>query len=57
MIERLHATALLACYQATIALGIALLPVALVAQRAGVTLPIDRLVQRTGDAYTHVSTQ
>lgn len=52
MIERLHATALLALYQATIALGIALLPVALVARQAGITLPVHRLVERTGEAYT-----
>lgn len=51
MIERLHATALLALYQATIALGIALLPVALVARQAGVRLPMDRIVERTGEAY------
>jgi len=57
MIERLYATTLLALYQATIALGIALLPVALVARQAGVTLRIDRLVERTGDAYTHARTQ
>jgi hypothetical protein len=57
MIERLYATTLLALYQTTIALGIALLPVALVARQAGVTLRIDRLVERTGDAYTHARTQ
>lgn len=51
MIERLHRTALLAVYQATIALGIALLPAALLARRAGFTLPVGRLVERTGEAY------
>lgn len=53
MIDRLHAIAVFALYQLTIALGIALLPVALLARRAGVTLPLGRLVERTADAYAH----
>lgn len=51
MIERLQRTALLAAYQTSVALGIALLPVALLARRAGVTIPLHRLVERTGEAY------
>ena len=38
-------------YQFSIALGIVLLPVALVAERAGVHLPVGRVVDRLGAAY------
>lgn len=38
-------------YQLSIVLGIALLPVALAVRRAGVPLPIHRVVERLGDAY------
>lgn len=51
MIDPLHRAALLALYQASIAVGIVLLPVALLARRAGVTLPLGRLVERLGKAY------
>lgn len=40
-----------ALYQFSIVLGITLLPVALVARRAGVPLPVGRLVERLGEAY------
>jgi len=51
MIERALAATLFALYQFTIALGIALLPVALVTRRFGFTLPLDRLVEATEHAY------
>ena len=51
MIERLTKFALLTAYQSTLMLGIALLPVAIVARKAGVTLPIHRLIKRTENAY------
>jgi hypothetical protein len=51
MIERTLAAALFTLYQLTIALGIALLPVALLTSRFGVTLPVDRLVAATERAY------
>ena len=51
MIDPLQRAALLALYQASIAVGILLLPVALLARRAGVTLPVGRLVERLGNAY------
>lgn len=38
-------------YQTSLALGIALLPFAIVARRAGITLPVGRLVERAEDAY------
>jgi len=42
---------LFALYQLTVLVGIALLPVALVARRAGIPLPIHRLIERLGAAY------
>lgn len=51
MIERLTKLALLTAYQSTLILGIALLPVALVARKAGVTLPVHRLIKRAEAAY------
>ena len=51
MTQQLTATTLLVAHQITIALGILLLPVALLARRAGVTIPIHRLVEGTGEAY------
>lgn len=42
---------LFALYQASIALGIALLPVAVAVRRVGIALPVHRVVQRLGDAY------
>jgi hypothetical protein len=42
--ERLHQFALLVTYQLTLMAGILLLPVALLTERLGVRLPIDRAV-------------
>ena len=51
MIDRLTSIATFAAYQTTVALGIALLPVAIMARRLGVTLPVHRLIERTESAY------
>lgn len=51
MASRLYRGAVFALYQLSLLLAIALLPVALVARRAGVTLPIHRAVDRLGEAY------
>ncbi|MFB6069924.1 MAG: hypothetical protein ABEJ76_02775 [Halanaeroarchaeum sp.] len=51
MIDRLTATAAYTAYQTTVALGITLLPVALLAKRLGVTLPVHRLIERTESVY------
>jgi len=45
----------LTLYQLSIVLGIALLPIALVANRAGVPFPVGRLVERLGSAYRNHS--
>jgi len=51
MESRLSRMTLFALYQLTVLVGIALLPVALVARRAGIPLPIHRLIERLGAAY------
>ncbi len=51
MIERTHRTLLFALHQTSIALGILLLPVAVMMNRVGVTLPVHRLVEFTARAY------
>jgi hypothetical protein len=51
MFDRMTRLALFALYQSSVALGILLLPVALVLRQAGVTLPVHRVVERTENAY------
>jgi len=51
----LERAALFALYQASIAIGILLLPVALLAKQAGVTPPINRVVKRLDRAYENAS--
>ncbi|MFB6267054.1 MAG: hypothetical protein ABEI31_05285 [Halodesulfurarchaeum sp.] len=55
MIDRLTRLGLLAAYQSTLVLGIALLPVALLARQAGITIPVHRLIERTENAYQSVA--
>lgn len=55
METRLHTATLFALYQLSVLLGIVLLPVALVARRAGVMLPIHRVIDRLGSAYDRAS--
>ena len=56
MIQRVYRTTLFALYQVSLALGIVLMPFALVMNRAGVTLPVHRLIENLRDAYEGVST-
>jgi hypothetical protein len=51
MVTRLYRAFVFALYQFSIVLGITLLPVALVAKRAGVPFPLGRLVERLGETY------
>lgn len=51
MIDRFTALATGAAYQASVAVGIALLPLAVTAKRLGITLPVHRLIERTESAY------
>ncbi|MEF8843412.1 MAG: hypothetical protein V5A62_17600 [Haloarculaceae archaeon] len=51
MEARLRRTSLFALYQTSIVLGIALLPVAVLARQMGVQLPVGALIDRLGTAY------
>jgi len=55
MIDPLQRATLFVLYQTSIVFGILLLPVALVAQRGGVTLPVGRVVERLGRAYRNAA--
>jgi hypothetical protein len=57
MIETAYRAGLLAAYQFAVFLGIALMPVALLARRLGVTLPFGRLVRTLDDAYSEVTVE
>lgn len=51
MRNALYRNALFALYQTTVLGGIVLMPVALLARRAGIYLPLGRLIETLGDAY------
>ncbi|WP_435077404.1 hypothetical protein [Halococcus sp. AFM35] len=55
MKARLYRTLLFAAYQAVLLLGIVTFPLALVAERAGLSLPVGRLVERLGEAHERAS--
>lgn len=57
MIETAYRLSLFALYQFTIALGILLFPLALLARHAGVEFPLGRVVARLGTAYENVDAQ
>lgn len=51
MIHSLQRHSLFALYQLTVALGILLMPAALLARRAGVRLPYSRIIETVAEAY------
>ena len=51
MIDSVERATLFALYQLSIAIGIALLPLALAVSRFGVVLPIHRVVEGLGQRY------
>ena len=52
MFDRIHTAVLFGAHQAAVAVGISAFPVAVFARRRlGITLPIRRLVEATGEAY------
>jgi hypothetical protein len=55
MTTRLYQYALLTAYQFALVLGIAMLPLALLTRRVGVTPPVDPLIDRLGAAYEDVA--
>lgn len=52
MIETTYRVGLLALYQFAVFVGILLMPLALLARRAGITLPIGQVVETLDNAYT-----
>jgi hypothetical protein len=56
MIDRLKTATLFALYQMSIALGIVMLPLAVAFNKAGVTLPIHRVVDALDAALEDAST-
>lgn len=57
MMKAVHRHALFALYQLSVAAGILLFPLAVLAGRAGVKLPVDRAITRLGDAYDAAASQ
>ena len=57
MVSRPYKATLFALYQLSLLVGIAVLPVAVVASRAGVELPIHRIITRLGEAYERTNTE
>ncbi|WP_254822810.1 hypothetical protein [Haloglomus halophilum] len=55
MIDTAYRATLLALYQFSIMLGILLLPVALAVRRAGLQMPMDRVIERLGTAYENAA--
>jgi hypothetical protein len=51
MLDRVTRLGLLVYYQSTLVVGILALPLALLAARFGVTLPVGRLVEEATSAY------
>jgi len=51
MIESVTRLTVFALYQLTVVVGILLLPVALVARRLGINLPVGDLIDRLDSAY------
>lgn len=54
MTGALRRAGLLVLYQAAVTVGILLMPVALLVRRAGISLPVRRVVERLGAAYDRV---
>jgi hypothetical protein len=54
MFEPLYRAGAFAAYQITLAVGIALMPLALLARRLGVTIPLGDLVAAAGRVYDGV---
>ncbi len=54
MTAKMYRASLFALYQSCVVLGILLLPIALAANRVGITLPIGQLIKRLDSAYEQV---
>jgi len=56
MRTRMQRATVFVLYQLSLLVGIALLPVALMMRRVGVSLPVHRVVDRLETAYEHTKT-
>jgi len=54
--ERAYRATLLVLYQLTLLVGIVAMPLALVADRLGLGLPVHRAVERLGEKYEQTAT-
>jgi hypothetical protein len=57
MTNSLYRATVFTLYQITVVLGIALLPIALVANRAGLPLPIGRLIDRLESVHERTAAE
>ena len=57
MAASLYRASVLALYQISIVLGIALLPVALAANRAGISFPVGRVFERIDSVYERTTVE
>lgn len=57
MIDTAYRATLLALYQFSILVGILLFPLALAARRAGLPMPMDRVIERLGAAYENAAAE
>jgi len=55
MLRRVYLATLFALYQTSLALGIVLMPFALAMSRAGVVLPVHKIIDNLGDAYQNAA--
>lgn len=53
--ERIIRIALRAIHYVTVAIGIMLLPIAIVSNKLGITLPIDQLINKVENVYQAVN--
>ncbi|WP_255167316.1 hypothetical protein [Natrononativus amylolyticus] len=56
MKSRVYYATMFALYQLCIAVGIAVMPLAIAARQAGVTLPVHRVLANVGEAYEDART-
>lgn len=51
MVNPIYRATVFALYQVSLLVGVAMLPVALAVRRVGLTLPVDRVVDRLRESY------
>jgi hypothetical protein len=56
MRTHIHRATVFMLYQLSLLTGIVMLPMALAMRKAGVELPLHRVIERVGTAYEHATT-